>query len=632
MSTYLTILLVDDTADNWEWITREIRKSFEGVTMQRVTTEREFFGALEERSFDLVISEYRLKWSSGIEVLRRVKSRLPGCPVLICTAAGGEEVANEALREGADLFLHKSERHLACLPLAVRSAVERAKLAKTHGQLQQLAAIVESSDDAIISFDMEGTITSWNRGAERIYGYGREEVVGASVRLLVPQEQREELEEIMAGVRRGEHVEHLETLRVTKEGAHIHMLVTISPILDEQGRVTGASSVGTDITYRKNLESQLHHAQKMEALGTLSGGIAHDFNNILTAIMGHATIMSMKLESGEAIGPHLQQILEATERAATLTQSLLAFSRKKPSQTEPVDLNQVIAKVENLLVQLMREDVDFRWDTDGSPLNIIGNAGQLEQVVVNLVTNARDALPSGGAIRLQTSRVRLDQAFVHAHGYGTPGSYASLLFSDNGTGMDEATRQRIFEPFFTTKEVGKGTGLGLSITYGIIKQHGGFINCYSEPGRGTTFQIYLPMTRTQAHEEEAAEPREVLPRGSETILLVEDDEATRQMNRQLLENFGYRIIEAVDGVDAVQKFLENPEGIDLVFIDAIMPKKSGRDAFRDIARIRPEVKVLFTSGYAADIYEDGDHVGPNFIAKPVMPTQLIKRVRQLLDD
>lgn len=499
-------------------------------------------------------------------------------------------------------------------------------------QLLLMASIVESTDDAIICKDISGRITTWNRGAERIYGYTSEEMVGSSIRTIFPdgEDGDRELQEVLARIKKGEHIVHYETKRKRKDGIIIDVSLTISPIFDENGEVCRASVVGSDITHMVNLEGQLRQSQKMEALGTLAGGVAHDFNNILTAIIGHATLLDLKMGKDGLLSPNVEQILEAAGRAANLTQALLGFSRKKPIETRPVDLNNIIKKVDRLLVTLLKENVDFVTRLSSEELVILADPGQIEQVLINLATNARDAILSGGAVWISTDIVELDEQFIKAHGYGKPGKFALLSFSDNGAGMEEQVRQRIFEPFFTTKEMGRGTGLGLSIVYSIVKQHKGFITCYSEIGRGTTFQIYLPFARVRVKEEMTAP--EPPPRGgTETILVVEDDQATRQLDREVLEAYGYGVIEAVDGEDAIAKFLENIDRIDLIFLDSIMPKKNGKEVYGEIIKIKPNLKVIFTSGYAADIFTQLEMPEQEFLPKPILPTALLKKVRQVLD-
>ena len=403
------------------------------------------------------------------------------------------------------------------------------------------------------------------------------------------------------------------------------------PLTDSLGRVISAIEIHNDITEKKKLEDQLRHAQKMEAVGTLAGGVAHDFNNILTAIIGYGTLLQMKMAEEDPLKPYVDQILTSTERAANLTQGLLAFSRKQPINLQSVDLNAVVRRVEKLITRLIGEDIDIKIVLNDAVLTIRVDLGQIEQVLMNLATNARDAMPQGGILAIETGIMELDHEYVRAHGYGKVGRYALLSVTDTGVGMDKKTQHRIFEPFFTTKEVGKGTGLGLAIVYGIVKQHNGYINVYSEPGKGTTFKLYLPLI---AAEIEAASPlQDKMPEGGRaTILVAEDDDSVRNLTRSVLEGFGYTVITAVDGEDALAKFSEHQERIDLLLLDVIMPKRNGRMAFDEIQKIRPGTKVLFTSGYSAEVIHDkGVTDSLNFISKPVSPRDLLRKVKEILD-
>jgi two-component system, cell cycle sensor histidine kinase and response regulator CckA len=409
-----------------------------------------------------------------------------------------------------------------------------------------------------------------------------------------------------------------------------HYRILSSPIKDTGGKVITAVELVEDFTERTKLEFQLRQSQKMESIGTLAGGIAHDFNNILTVIIGHGNLLEMKMDRNDPLTNNVQQVLAAANRAAGLTQSLLAFSRKTPIEPKSLNLNDIVMNVEKLLIRLLREDIEFRCALSGDELTIMADPVQMEQVLMNLATNARDAMPKGGLLRIRTEIVKLDQEFMKVYGYGTPGRYAALSCSDSGVGMDRETAQRVFEPFFTTKEVGKGTGLGLAIVYGIIKQHNGYINCYSEPGKGTTFRIYLPLVQPEPTDESMG-PEMPAKGGTETILVAEDDIAARNLARQILEIFGYTVIEAVDGEDAVAKFIEQMDRVQLVVLDVIMPKKNGKEACDEILRLRPGTKCLFTSGYAADILGGQEKADLNFIAKPIIPNVLLKKIREILD-
>ncbi|MBI5203736.1 MAG: PAS domain S-box protein [Nitrospirae bacterium] len=418
-----------------------------------------------------------------------------------------------------------------------------------------------------------------------------------------------------------------------KEGNPVFVEIKSYPVKNESGEVVSAIEVINNITEKKKLEDQLRHSQKLEAIGTFAGGIAHDFNNILTAIIGYGNLLQMKMQADEPLRAYVDPILISAERAASLTQSLLAFSRKQIMNPRPVNLNEIIGVVKKLMVRLIGEDIEVKTLFSEDDLTIMADPGQIEQVIINLATNARDAMQEGGALTIITKAVELDNEFIMAHNYGKKGKYAFVSVTDTGTGMDESTKEKIFDPFFTTKEVGKGTGLGLAIVYGIIKQHNGYINVYSEQGQGTTFNIYLPLT----HKAEVKETKlaEIAPsmEGAETVLLAEDEEEVRQITKTVLEKFGYKVIEAVDGEDAVNKFVENRDKIELLIFDVIMPKKTGKEAYKEIKKIRPDIRALFTSGYPAEI-SDGKGLfeeGINFVPKPVSPTEFLKKVREILD-
>jgi PAS domain S-box-containing protein len=405
------------------------------------------------------------------------------------------------------------------------------------------------------------------------------------------------------------------------------------PLTDENGNLENVIEVNRDITEHRKLESQLRQSQKMESIGTLAGGIAHDFNNILTVICGYGQITLMNMHETDPLRHNIECMLQGSDRAARLTQELLLFSRKKESDKKTVNLNEIVARMEKFLKKVIGEDIAFRTVIHEAGITVLADDHQIEQVLMNLATNARDSMPQGGELTVSTELFKLNGDFMSVHGYGKPGLYALLSVSDNGTGMDESTRQRIFEPFFTTKEVGKGTGLGLAVVYGIVKQHDGYINVYSEQGIGTTFRIYLPVSSAEKKAENLAEEAESLVGGTEMILLAEDDEMVRTMTSSILTEQGYKVIEAVDGADAVSRFRENKDNIDLLLIDLIMPKMNGKEAFDEIRKIRSEIKVIFSSGYTPDTISEklSPADGIQLISKPVSPHDLLRKVRRSLD-
>ena len=385
-----------------------------------------------------------------------------------------------------------------------------------------------------------------------------------------------------------------------------------------------------DVTKEMNLETQLRQSQKMEAIGTLAGGIAHDFNNILTVLVGYGTLLQMKMEKTDPLRLYAEQILSASQKASRLTQSLLAFSRRQPITLKPQNIDSVVRGTESLLKRLITEDISLITDLSGKDMVVMADSTQIDQILFNLVSNARDAMPQGGELRISTGMVELGREFVLANGFGETGCYVHLSVSDTGTGMDEATREKIFDPFFTTKDPGKGTGLGLSTVYGIVKQHSGYITVESAAGRGTTFHIYLPVVRTRAHEEPV---RHMAPaKRGKTILVAEDEPQVRILLRDVLRQHGYTVIEAADGSEAIEKFGQHDD-IALVIIDSVMPRKNGREAYDGMQKIRSGVPVLFMSGYNSEVVL-GKGVKEHqfdFIPKPLSPHDLLSRVEQVLD-
>lgn len=385
-----------------------------------------------------------------------------------------------------------------------------------------------------------------------------------------------------------------------------------------------------DITEMRKLESQLRQAQKTEAIGTLAGGIAHDFNNILTSLAGYAALIKAKMDTSNPLLPYVEEILAASQKATSLIQSLLAFSRQQPVTLITLDVNNAIKTTEKLLRRLLTENIELRVSLTGDNTSVKADKSLMDQILFNLVTNARDAMPTGGTLTIKTAISRIDKTFIRTHGFGETGKYVQMNVSDTGMGMDETTKGKIFDPFFTTKEVGKGTGLGLATVYGIVKQHNGFITVESQRNRGTTFSIYFPaVTIKENEEDDTAAP---ITEGKETILIAEDDGAVRDLVREVLQTYGYRTIEAVDGEDAIRKFKQNRR-VHLIVLDMIMPKKNGREVYEEIRSINPRIKVLFVSGYTRNVVfdkgiEDGEL---DFIAKPLSFDIFLQKIREILD-
>jgi len=398
---------------------------------------------------------------------------------------------------------------------------------------------------------------------------------------------------------------------------------------------TGVLNIFTDITKSKKLEQEFLQAQKMEAIGQFAGGIAHDFNNILTAIIGYGNLLKMKMKGEEpSIVKYIDNILTSAEKAANLTKSLLTFTRKQVIDPRPTNVNEMILNTEKLLSKLIGEDIEFSVQLTDNNLTVIADNNQITQVLMNLATNARDAMPRGGKLTIRTDIIEIDDMFIQQHGYGKQGLYALISFEDTGIGMTKKTMERIFEPFFTTKEVGKGTGLGLATVYGIIKQQNGYIDVQSKLNEGTTFNIYLPIILS-TFQEDHVYVDSVVQGGNETILVGEDEEVIRSFIREVLEEHGYKVIEATDGEDVIRKYNDNKKDIRLLLLDIIMPRKTGKDAYDEIIGTNGNnPKALFISGYTTDFIQKhaGSDDETNFLYKPIDINVLLSEVRRILDD
>jgi two-component system, cell cycle sensor histidine kinase and response regulator CckA len=485
--------------------------------------------------------------------------------------------------------------------------------------------LFENANDMVFTLDLEGRITAINRAGERITGYPREELLGRPVTDL-----------LAAGAEEWQLETQLQESAIeAKDGRRIPVELASRLIEDASGPI-GVQGIARDVSDRRELEDQLRQAQKMEAVGQLAGGVAHDFNNLLTAIMGYGEVALAHADSPTPDGKlrdAVQQIGLAADRASALTRQLLAFSRKQILQPEVVRLDALVSEVDPMLRRLIGEDVEIATLYGAGLGRVKADPGQISQVLMNLVVNARDAMPSGGKLTIETANADVDEAAARVTG-GQPGQYVVLSVSDTGEGMDEEVKSRLFEPFFTTKEQGKGTGLGLAMTYGIVKQSGGFITVDSEPGRGAAFRIYLP--RLDAAEDEAAEPDAEpggVVEGSETVLLVEDEDIVRNLVAEILATAGYTVLGAADGMQALEVAERHPGPIHLLLTDVVMPKMSGRDLAERLVSLHGETKVLYTSGYTDSAIVDRGVLQPGteFIQKPFSFAALTQKVRDVLD-
>lgn len=504
---------------------------------------------------------------------------------------------------------------------------------RTEEAVRHLAAIVESSEEAIIGQRLDGIVTSWNPGAERTYGYTAEEMVGRTMHRLAPPDRLDEMLALFEQVVQGKRVTQYETIRLHKEGTPIHVSLTISPIYNTSDTIIGVSTIARDISERKKLEEKLRHSQKMEAVGHLAGGVAHDFNNLLTVITGYSELMLSFLPADDPTQQFVLEIRKAGERAAQLTRQLLAFSRKQILQPVVLDLNAVVTELEKMLNRLIGEDIHLVTALDPMLGHVKADPGQVEQALMNLVVNARDSMPLGGRLTLETRNVELDENYARMRVDVRPGRYVLLAVSDSGCGMTDEVKARVFEPFFTTKEPGKGTGLGLPMVHGFVKQSGGHVEIYSEVNRGTTVKIYLPRFDALGQPTPSGTTEYRMPRGAETVLLAEDEDGVRGLTRLILETNGYTVLTAGDGSEALQIAREYPGSIHLLITDVVMPQMSGRQLADQMMKSHPGIKVLFVSGYTTEavIRHGVLESGTAFLQKPYTPVTLARKVREVLD-
>jgi PAS domain S-box-containing protein len=518
----------------------------------------------------------------------------------------------------------------------VRDITERKQAEElTRYLLRRQTSLLDAVPDIIMEVDNNKVYKWANQPGLDFFG---EDVIGKEASFYFEGEQAiyNIVEPLFYG---SEGVIYIESWQRRKDGRKRLLAWWCKVIKDNTGNVTGALSSARDITERKQAEEekdkmqeQLRQAQKMETVGVLAGGVAHDFNNILSAIIGYASLLEKKIPAADPLHDYVDVILQSSEKAASLVQSLLAFSRKKTMELHNVNLNNVIFAVHKLLERIISEDIEIRVIVRDTDLVVVADKLQIEQALINLATNARDAMPEGGILTITADKAAIDDQFIQSHQDIKTGRYAVITVADTGMGMDEKTRENIFEPFFTTKEVGKGTGLGLAMVYGTIKQHEGFINVYSEPGKGTTFRIYLPLSESIV---EPIEEKEFVPvpSGNETILLVEDNMSVRETIKIVIEEFGYKVLEAVDGEDGLSMFTKHRESIQLIISDVVMPNKHGREMYEEVKKTNPDIKIIFMSGYSADVIDSKGLLEEelHFMDKPVKPDKLLRMIREVLD-
>jgi PAS domain S-box-containing protein len=732
---------IDALQDSWNYFSQ-----FETLQMQQVRDQSQTNYAAARRF---------TAWSILLAFLAATGIGMFVTRAMVRELEQRERTKREARKLNDDLEKKVAERTEELARAIRHLETEATERRRKEEELLRLAAIVECSEDAIIAADLDGKITDWNAGAERMYGYSRAEAAGMPVSIIAPPERRHEPLEILARIRKGAGVMNRETVRMKQDGKPVHVLLTVSPIRNKAGRLTGSAAIARDITERiqmeaalrrseanfrsvienspygalrtqpdgrillanpaavrmlgygsesdllglnmatdifrnpadhervveqsrnteylkdievewkhrtgspitvrfsshivknqaaeidhfdlmvqditkqRNLEDQLRQAQKMEAIGRLAGGVAHDFNNLLGVIIGYSELALDRIETASPVRGQVEQIRRAGERASALTRQLLAFSRQQVLDTKTLNVNAIISDMAQMLLRLIGEDVEMQTKLDPELYPIRGDQGQIEQVIMNLVVNARDAMPQGGKLMIETRNLTVEEDESQRRTPMVPGDYILLTISDTGLGMDAETQAHIFEPFFTTKARGKGTGLGLATVYGVVKQSGGYIWVYSEPGLGATFKIYLPRVLDELQTSRPADIEDSQQQ-SATVLVVEDEVSLRTFTCTLLQENGYRVLEAGDGEEALALADQYKEPIHLLLTDMIMPGMNGPAVAEKLALLHPEAKVLFMSGYTGFVSRGLIDPHALLVSKPFTREELLRKIRQVL--
>jgi PAS domain S-box-containing protein len=627
-----TILLVNDSTDQLVLMSRLLQNS--GYRTVVAHDGSKAYAVQQTERPDLVISDISMPGIDGFELCRRIRAHpeFGLTPVLLFSAiCKDRDVMVTALSAGADDFVetpHDPEVLLAKISRLVERGRAQQALQVNEARYRD---VVENARDIIYFHDLQGNYRAVNQAVETITGYSREESLRMNIADTVAPEDLERARHMIARKLAGEKVTAYRLKIVAKDGRQIAVEVN-TRLVRRHGEVVGVQGIARDVTERLHIEEQLRQAQKMEAVGQLAGGIAHDFNNLLTVITGYSELALRRLPHEDTLRHHVAEIKKAGVRAATLTRQLLAFSRKQVLQPKVIDLNSIVANMGEMMRRLIGEDVELRTVLAPDLGSTKADPGQIEQVIMNLVVNARDAMPHGGNLIIETENVYLNESYTESHISVRPGNYVMLAVSDTGEGISTENREHIFEPFFTTKETGRGTGLGLSTVYGIVKQSGGNIWVYSEVGQGTAFKVYLPRVDEVPQEYLRRADVEETLHGNETVLVAEDDERVRSLVREVLEHYGYGVLAAERGDVALRLAQQYDGPIDLLLTDVVMPKMSGRAVFDELRGTHPELKVLYMSGYTDESIVHHGVLDPNtpFLQKPFAPQVLARKVREVL--
>ena len=660
MTKPLTIIHLEDDPNDVVLVRETLVHDGVAAEMHCVSDRDGFVAALERGDADLVISDFSLPQFDGLTALQLTRKLAPDTPFILVSGTIGEDAAVESLRSGATDYLLKTRLHR--LAPAVLRAVEEHEARRGRRDVDRaleherkfLRALLESLDSGVLACDHQGRLTLFNRAFRELHGWPgdaaptgewarRRKLLGPDGKTPLAPEQFP-----LARALRGEQLRHVEVGIAREDGTTRTVVASGQPIVDDAGVKLGAVVALLDVTDRKLLERQLRQGQRMEAMGRLAAGVAHDFNNLLTVINGYCHLARARYSDGDPSAQDLDEIARAGERATELTRQLLAFSRQQMLEPRLIDLNGVVGKMERMLRRLIGADIELVFRPGEEIAKVSADAGQMEQVLLNLIVNARDAMSQGGVVTVETANMDVDDSGcnVPAGSLGpgrgplsrTPevpaGAYVTLTVTDTGCGMDAETVSRIFEPFYTTKEVGRGTGLGLSTVHGIVSQSGGHVAVHSEPGLGARFRVYLPHAERAADEAESQAPSLSPARGTESILVVDDDQVLLRLVSEILTLQGYSVLRAGSGQEALSLLEDPDQTIDCMVTDVVMPGLSGREVAHRISGTRAGLPIVFMSGYLGeDSQALGSLLGSRvaFIQKPFNPDLLLAKLRDVLD-
>jgi len=571
---------------------------------------------------------------SGLARVTELHSRFNSLPILAMIPAGEAGLVQKALEAGAAEYLVKETLSRELLHKAIKYAVERTRNEIAIRQSERrFHELFENAKDILFTLDLEGNVTSLNKSAEEVMGWSRSEALQLNIKSLVAPEHLNLCSQMMQRILNEEPLQHFEISMLRKDGRKV-LLQASARLIYSNGERHAIQGIARDVTERRQLENMVQQSQKLEAIGRLSGGLAHDFNNLFCVISGHTELLTEQMEPAQPALRNLAQIKKAVDSAASLTRQLLAFSRKQVFHPRVLDLNAEVVETRKMLGRLVGEQIEFFTSLQPALGSVRVDPVQLEQVLVNLVLNARDAMSQGGKLTIETKNVDLEEGARSKRSIVPAGKYVVLSVTDNGCGMDEEAQSRIFEPFFTTKELGKGSGLGLATVYGIVKQSGGFIWVYSELGQGTTIRVYLPRVDSSPALHSLGNPHTEVRQGSETVLLVENADSLRNLAKELLKASGYAVLDADSGREALRIASSFSGPIHLLLTDVIMPGMGGKQLAEQFTSLRPATRVLYMSGYSNDgIVQSGIlESGALLLEKPFTREILLRKVRQVLDE